>query len=235
MSKREDQAREAALAKRREKIRAWLYLALIAAVILGVAAAMFLVPYLKDRSQENRIKDLPIDSLGVSAEAAGCKPVATKKVDLPEKVHVPNGTALTYEDAPPAYGIHWARPLAANEYRTFFAGDRPAKELLVHSLEHGYTVIWYDDTLAGDPEQVKILQDIMSRFRVSDAVVAAPWRPADGGPFPAGTHLALTHWSIKGGAQGTGVWQYCGEVSGAAVKSFILDYPHKDAPEGGIA
>lgn len=222
------------MAERRDKIRAWLYLGLVIAVVLGIAAVLFLLPVLKDRSQANRIKDLPIDHLGASAEDAGCRPQVTKKVTLRNSNrHVKNGTSLTYDEAPPAFGKHWAVPLAPSQYRTLFGADRPAKEQLVHSLEHGYTVIWYDATLAKDPDQMQVLSDIMSKFKVKDAVVAAPWTMKDGASFPSGTHLALTHWSVDGGEHG--VWQYCTGVSGAAVKSFIIDYPHQDAPEGGFS
>ncbi|MCX6395694.1 MAG: DUF3105 domain-containing protein [Propionibacteriales bacterium] len=218
-----------------EKVRAWLYLVLVALVVLGVTAAVFLVPYLKDRNQANRISDLPIDTLGATPEEAGCKPVATKKVRLSNvSRHVDNGQALTYDEAPPAFGKHWAVPLALSEYRVLFTvEDRPAKELLVHSLEHGYTVLWYDAVLARDPEQMQVLKDVMTEFQVKDAVVAAPWTAKDGGPFPAGTHVALTHWSVEDGEKG--VWRYCGGVSGAAIKEFIIEYPHTDAPEGGFS
>lgn len=232
--KRSEAERIRAAQRRREKIRALAYLALVGFVVLGVAAALFLVPYLKDRSQANRIKDLPIDTIGGSAEQAGCKPVATKKVTLSNTGrHVKDGTVLSYEEAPPAYGKHWEVPLTSSEYQVLFREDRPAKEQLVHSLEHGYTVIWYDGTLAKDAEQLGTLERIMAEFKVKDAVIAAPWTPKDGAPFPAGTHLALTHWSVEDGENG--IWQYCGGVSGAAIKEFIIDYPHADAPEGGAS
>ena len=232
--KRAEEERLLAARRRREKLRAWLYLALVGLVVLGIAAALFLVPYLRDRSQANRIKDLPIDDLGASAQDAGCKPPAFKKVTLSNTDrHVDNGTPLTYDEAPPAFGIHWAVPLAVSEYQVLFRENRPAKELLVHSLEHGYTVLWYDAKLAADPAQMQVLADVMAKFKVSDAVIAAPWTSKDGGAFPSGTHLALTHWSVADGERG--VWQYCGGVSGAAIKSFIVDYPHADAPEGGFS
>lgn len=222
------------MSDRGEKVRSWFYLGLVGAVVIGLAVTLFVVPYLTDRAQLNRIKDLPIDGLGVPAAAAGCQPRVTEKVTLDKSSrHVDNGTALTYDASPPAFGLHWSTPLTVKEYRTFFADDRPAKELLVHSLEHGYTIIWYDATLAADAAQIASLREIMAAFKVKDAVVAAPWNAADGGPFPAGSHLALTHWSDKDTEQG--VWQYCTEVSGAAIKSFLVDYPHADGPEGGFA
>lgn len=220
-------------ASRREKVKALLYLALVAAVILGIVAVLFVVPYLQDRAQLSRIKSLPIESIGASPSDAGCQSRVLRKVTLDnEDRHVDNDTALDYEQAPPAFGKHWAVPLTEPEYQVLFRGDRPAKEQLVHSLEHGYTVIWYDASLARDSAEMRVLADLMEQFQVKDAVVAAPWTRQDGAAFPAGTHLALTHWSVEDGEQG--IWQYCRGVSGAAVKSFILDYPHQDAPEGGF-
>ena len=53
--------------------------------------------------------------------------------------------------------------------------------------------------------------------------------------FPGGSHVALTHWSAGGDvsdpSKQQGVWQYCGKASGAAVKSFMKEYPYTDSPE----
>ena len=64
------------------------------------------------------------------------------------------------------------------------------------------------------------------------------WTADDGKPFPSGQHVVFTHWSVggtdnaaSGGAQQVGVWQYCSSVSGAALKTFMLDYPFSDSPE----
>ena len=47
-----------------------------------------------------------------------------------------------------------------------------------------------------------------------------------------GQHVAFTHW--KGDeTQSTGVTQYCSETSGAALESFMAEYPYTDAPEAG--
>ena len=32
-----------------------------------------------------------------------------------------------------------------------------------------------------------------------------------------------------------GVWQYCSDVSGAALEDFMLKYPYTDSPEPGAA
>jgi len=57
-----------------------------------------------------------------------------------------------------------------------------------------------------------------------------------GATFPGGAHVAFSHWS-KGGAEETdttkqvGVWQYCSDVSGEALDSFMQEYPYTDSPE----
>ncbi len=64
---------------------------------------------------------------------------------------------------------------------------------------------------------------------------AVPWTEEDGEPFPDGQHVAMTHWSVGGedGDEGdqVGVWQYCSEVSGEALETFMIDYPYTDSPE----
>ena len=98
----------------------------------------------------------------------------------------------------------------------------------MHSLEHGYTVIWYDGSLAsGDPEVE--LKAISGKFQPEDRVIVAPWMPSDGDAFPDGAHIALTHWT--GPKAQRGVWEYCRGVSGEAVAEFVKDYPLTDAPE----
>lgn len=231
---RAEAARLLAAERKREKLRTGGLLALFLVGILVLSFFVFVKPFLDDKAQTDRIANLPIDDIGATPEAAGCEPVKKVDITVPTKGwHVKNGTELSYEDAPPAYGVHWERPMTLDLYRTFFSDkDRPPKERLVHSLEHGYTIIWYDDTLAADSGAVADMKAIADELRVSDAVITAPWTSTDGGAFPEGTHLALTHWSTADGEKG--VWQYCAGVSGEAVKDFIIDYPHADGPEGGF-
>jgi hypothetical protein len=78
------------------------------------------------------------------------------------------------------------------------------------------------------------LRTISKKFDAVDKVMVLPWEADDGDPFPDGKHVALTHWSVSGGNDGTaqvGVWQYCAQPSGAAVESFVEDHPAADAPE----
>lgn len=206
-----------------------------AGVAVLIAALILVIPvksYLDNRHRESR----PIDDIGVTRAAASCSPVKTKAYDGPAKNHVANGTTVNYDDAPPAFGQHWAVPLSSNEYRSFYtADDRPEKELLVHSQEHGYSILWYDESITKDATQLDDLKSIGERLPSppEDRLVIAPWTSDDGDAFPDGTHLALTHWT--GPENQKGVWEYCGKVSGDVVQDFLKKYPETNAPEPGGA
>jgi hypothetical protein len=223
---------------RKERNRSMLILGVCVVAVLGLLGAA-LVPYLKDRNEDKALADKSITKIGVSEAAASCDDILTKPTDKSQN-HVPDGP-ITYEDAPPAFGNH--RPVAAAFERKFYtADDRPEVAQLVHNLEHGYTILWYDDTVADDDAAVTDLRAMASKFPdVSDPaqkIIIAPWTADDGGkPFPDGAHLAFTHWSM-GGTNGNpdgqvGVWEYCGKVSGQAVTDFMDDYPSSDSPEPG--
>jgi hypothetical protein len=127
--------------------------------------------------------------------------------------------------------------------RKFYtAKDRPDVGYLVHNLEHGYNILWYDETVADDDKQVAAVEAIANKFPGTDfenKFIAAPWTADDGEPFPDGAHVALTHWSM-GGTNGNpegqqGITQYCDAPSGEVVAQFVEDYPYTDSPEPGAS
>jgi hypothetical protein len=207
---------------------------LVGAIIIGTAVWQLL------KEQESDSRNLA--AIGVSASEAGCQPIKTKSA-AGQGDHRPAGERIVYEDTPPAFGPHWGNFLQPTEVRKFYtADDRPEVERLVHSLEHGWTILWYDDTVAKDSTAVDDLRAIAAKFPdVEDPqqkIIIAPWTAEDGGkPFPDDTHVAFTHWSL-GGTNGNpkgprGIWEYCGKVSGQAVADFMDDYPSTDSPEAG--
>jgi hypothetical protein len=219
--RREQQARE-----RRRTSAIVVGCVVVGLVIIGVAA----VPLLRSRQEAAK----PLDEIGASASAAGCGEVTTKNAEGSGQ-HVAPGTDLSYPDSPPAFGQHWENYLQGSQLRPFFtADDRPELGQIVHSLEHGHTLVWYDETLADDDEAMSDLRTISKKFDAADKVMVLPWKADDGDPFPGGKHVALTHWSVSGGKDDTaqvGVWQYCARPSGAEVQRFVDDYPAGDAPE----
>ena len=81
-----------------------------------------------------------------------CGKETTKKATGNQQ-HVPDGQAIFYDDAPPAFGEHYNTP-DPMERKLYTEGDRPELGILVHNLEHGYTILWYDETVADDSDQM---------------------------------------------------------------------------------
>jgi hypothetical protein len=104
-------------------------------------------------------------------------------------------------------------------------------EQLVHNLEHGYTILWYDDTItgAGRSELEDIAASAREQSQTRGKFIVAPW-DAERGRLPEGKHVALTHWGAEQGHR-----QLCGKVSGAVVEDFVTQYPATDAPEPNAA
>lgn len=56
------------------------------------------------------------------------------------RTHVPQGTRVTYKTNPPTSGFHYDKWLPPSVYDE----DKAIPELLVHNLEHGNVVIYFD-------------------------------------------------------------------------------------------
>jgi len=224
----EQMRRDQKKAERRRTIVVIAVCVVVALVIVGLAA----IPLLK----QNKLTSGDLASIGASEKAAGCQPVLKKKANVNQD-HKPEGTPITYPDAPPAFGPHY--PVTAPFERKFYtAKDRPQIEYVVHNLEHGYSLLWYDDTVAKNSDQLAVVKAIAKKYegtKLTDKFIALPWTAKDGKAFPQGTHVALTHWSAGGDptdvTKQQGIWQYCGKPSGAVVETFMKDYPYSDSPE----
>jgi hypothetical protein len=214
--------------------------ALVAVLIVAAAA------YRPVRNWWDLRKFKDVDLASIGAPATACGKVETKKADGTQQ-HEDTGTQITYTTAPPAFGPHWneANVAPAPFNRKFYTEkDRPELEALVHNLEHGYTILWYDETAADDDSTMNEIEALSDKFRANSdnlrfKFIAAPWTSDDekeSGKFPDGKHIALSHWSAGGSgetdaAKQVGAFQYCSDPSGAALEKFMLDYPYTDSPE----
>jgi hypothetical protein len=214
---------------RTDRRRTFIIVAVCIVVGLGIVA----YPAIK-LVQDSRAKSTPLAELGVAAAQASCGDViedaATGGSD-----HKPDGTSIAYKSSPPSSGSHyqtWA-PFSRKFYTT---DDRPPLGNLVHNLEHGYTILWYDDTVARDTDKTALIERISKTFGKSATqtgkFIAAPYTANDGGEaWPAGKNIALSHWGGGAPESQKSYRQYCGDVSGAALKSFMDKYPATDSPE----
>ena len=215
---------------RKERTRSLVIIGGAVVVVIGLLTAA-MVPYIQDRRRDSEIASTPLSKLGVSTAAAKCSPVQKKKAEGGSQ-HLDSGTKIPYPASPPSFGQHWGNFLQGSEIRPFYTTqDRPEVERLVHSLEHGHTILWYDDTVKPGSKAYNDIQTMAEKVDSSEKLMSAPWTSADGGSFPDGMHVALTHWT--GPENQEGITQYCAAPSGAVVQSFMDDYPTSNSPEPG--
>ncbi|MEV5002680.1 DUF3105 domain-containing protein [Nocardioides sp. LML1-1-1.1] len=210
---------------------------LVALLIVGAAA----YSPVKTAIEKARYSGKDLADIGASASVCG---KITEEEATGSGEHVPSTEQVKYDHAPPAFGKHWNEaglaPAPITD-RYYTAGSRPELESLVHNLEHGYTILWYDETAAKDSGEIAAIKAMAATLDANDTnqrlkFKAAPWTKADaketGKDFPKGQHIAFTHWRNDAAASKSyGAWQYCSEASGKALKDFMQKYPFTDAPE----
>ncbi|RNL78628.1 DUF3105 domain-containing protein [Nocardioides marmorisolisilvae] len=221
---------------RKERLRSLAILGVCLLVVVGILG-LAVGKYLSDGGDGS--DKISLDKIGVPAPQAQCDPITTKAPTGKQRSgvdgnHVKIGTTITYPTSPPAFGQHWPNYLQASEYRNFYSpSDRPQLERMVHSLEHGHTLIWYDGTITPGSTEYQQLQKVADKYDGTTTYInVVPWLSTDGPAFPDGKHVVLTHWAGSGDHQ-QGIWEYCGKTSGQVIESFVKKYPNTDSPEAG--
>lgn len=218
-----------------EKARGWMLVGGCVLVALLIVAAAAWQP-IKNSLDRRGYADQDLADIG--AAAGECQDITTARADGAQQ-HVQPGTPVSYPEAPPAFGQHYDI-WADFDTKFYTESDRPDLGELVHNLEHGYTLLWYDETAADDAQMMDDIRGLASKFEESDNLrtkfKAVPWTSEDGKAFPDGQHIAYTHWSIGGVGESNpekqvGAWQYCSAPSGEALAAFMEEYPYLDSPE----
>ena len=103
-----------------------------------------------------------------------------QNVPITGRTHFPQGTPIHYSTNPPAEGNHYPNPQPAGLYTT-----PPPDGNLVHSLEHGAVILWYNpkklslsqiNTLKGIFNKAPGDKDIMvSRTSMDVSVALTSW------------------------------------------------------------
>jgi hypothetical protein len=210
--------------KAAERRRTLLVSGVAGVVVLGLIAAVAVVI-------RNQVAASDITTIGATTAAASCDPVTTdKSAGVSDHVgpgtNTPNETTVKYDTIPPSSGKHFASPqVPARAFYT--ATDRPVLETLVHNLEHGYTIVWYDDTTpkAQQDELKKLAPLARDDKYAGPKFIVSAWDKTRGA-FPTGKHIAISHWGAKAGHR-----QLCGQVSGEVIAKFVQTYPYTDSPE----
>jgi hypothetical protein len=227
-AKIEEMRRQQAAAERRKSILFIGVSVIVGLGLIGAAAAPAIMKSINDPSKK------PVSSFGVAASAASCDPVAENAAKgtgdhVGPNTQKANITTVKYDTVPPTSGQHYEAPLGPDR-KFYLVKDRPKMENLVHNLEHGYTVVWYDATVTGD--NLKALENLSEKLgddpKTRKFIVSA-WDEAYG-KFPEGKHIGISHWGKDKGYR-----QLCGQVSGEAIGQFVEKYPQTNAPEPNTA
>ena len=209
----EEQRRKARAKERRTTI-----LTIVISSVIGIGLIGGAVYF----GQKEKADRTPLAQVGVAEEAAGCDPV--KDEEIPKgaledatKHTANNGDRVEYEIAPPTWGRHNPTPLPGGSKNFYSREDNPAAEQVVHNLEHGYVVVWYDSK-ASDA-QIELLK--RAGEDAERKLLFIPWSRQD---FPGDKHVVLTSWTVK---------QACSDVSGAVIQKFFDNHggPKSKAPE----
>ncbi|WP_254536248.1 DUF3105 domain-containing protein [Halomarina litorea] len=100
--------------------------------------------------------------------------------------HVSGDTQVNYNTSPPTSGAHYSSPASAGFYGE---GEAPAAGNLVHALEHGAVVVYYDPG-ALSAEQEEHLRSLTEQYTGTWAsVIAVPTSAAD-----VDSPVVLTAW-----------------------------------------
>ena len=211
MSKKLEQKQQRRLAEerkkeeqKREQRKKNLVTMLIAIVVIGLVAALVV----SERKQES-------GPVGVAADEANCGP--KEELEAPDAGHVEG--PVQYETNPPTVGPHNASPGP-----TGFFDTPQVPEQLVHNMEHGQIVLWYDPEA---PQQVKDDLEALVEKQLS-TTVATPYEGLEEYNF------YMTAWNKLPDAPkdsaGTGYLQGCDLVSEDVVNEFRREHQGK-SPE----
>jgi hypothetical protein len=173
-----DVARRKAVKRRRRGGRLRTYL-IVAGIIVLIVAAVVGRQILNSRRTSN---------FNELASANGCGRIETTSRSG-EGQHLAEGQTARYDSSPPTHGPHALGALTAGIYDDPFTnvlGDRPTIYQAVHSLEHGYIIVWHDGLTT---EQERTLE---RRYRDERKVIVVPYPQLRGD-----TKMALTAWGFK--------------------------------------
>ena len=122
------------------------------------------------------------------------RPATGEAVSIPAnyETHIEEGTPPgPYPSDPPAGGVHYASELDAKFYQEADLTSLPEypEGLLVHNLEHGYVIFWYNCALLDEAGCTKLkdsIQQVMDEFN-EVKLIAFPWKSLE-------VPVAMTSW-----------------------------------------
>jgi hypothetical protein len=167
--------------------------------IVGLVAVVVVALIVNERRAES-------GPVGVGEGEANCTDI--ERFEPESAQHVDDGTDVQYETNPPTSGNHYDATAEPGFYDVASGAQLP-EERLVHNLEHGQIVFWYD------PNNEEV-QDELDRLIVNQptkyslTLVAVPRSD-----IQAPTGFTMTAW---------GAMQACEEVSEDVINEFRAEF-----------
>ncbi|MFN2586684.1 MAG: DUF3105 domain-containing protein [Actinomycetota bacterium] len=181
------QRRAAEEERRRQQQRAARKRNLVTLLIAAVIAALVVVLVMQNRESTD------VAAQGVDERQAGCTAIEEHSEEGAQHVEV----EPDYQTNPPTSGDHLQTPAQSG----FF--DEPVRAgALVHNMEHGQVVFWYDPD--APQETIDLIEAVVEQEPI--ATLAVPWEDPEE-PYT----FAMTAWTAS---------QKCRQVSQAVVDAF---------------
>jgi hypothetical protein len=211
----------------RMPVRAWSLFAASAALALTACSGS---DSPADAAADRGTETTPVSGTATDEANGGCADEVTNKAATAG--HEKNGTEMNYEVVPPVSGLHWEQwdDLTQQVYEV---DERPELGKLVHSQEHGWTIVWYAESLADDDAAMAELQAASDTVNDAGAVkvVFVPWTEDDGDAFPDDATIAMTHWTGSANGDELEVRQFCTTINADAVLAFSERNPYTNSRE----
>jgi hypothetical protein len=152
-------------------------------IVAGIALAI--VAALVTQQVLSRRQSAAFDRI---ASAGGCGKLEVTS-DSGAGEHLAEGERTRYDVSPPTHGPHAAGRTPAGIYDEPFSEDPTTANnlyLAVHSLEHGYVIVWHNGLSADERTALE------RQYRGDKKVIVVPHPRLEGG-----TKMALTAWARK--------------------------------------
>ena len=160
----------------------------VAVLVVGAVALLGLFGWAivsqekTDKQQQAASEMQKPNQYGCTPSGAKNKPAGVETVPCKSANHVPEGTQVKYESDPPLSGDHYPSWVNPGFY------DKPQNpQMLVHSLEHGHVVIYFDPAKVS-AEQQTYLKSLTDKYKGN-------WDGVEAVARPGSTHpIILTAW-----------------------------------------
>lgn len=212
LSKRERQkqrrAAKVAEQRKQERVSRLRQVAVIGLVVLVVLAGAGLLVW--NQARERSAAAERAERATARLDELGCTPVEEQSAEgggqhLPGQALAQNPPDALYDQRPTAAGPHLASVLASGVY-----DDTVDERLVVHNLEHGYVVFWWDPDAA--PETITAVQDFVSEnLDEFPKLIAAPYNT----DLPDEQAVTTVAWSFR---------QECGEFDADVARAFMDEH-----------